>query len=125
MTTETKEVKTKKVEASKKEGKTVKVELPATKLEKKKVLVAKEITPVNNAALMEQVISKREIKYAYPEDCLDTLARKQFRQKVRNKIRSMENQLFKMVDKECRDYKRLSKKLKEYQNANVKPNVAV
>ena len=68
-----------------KKVKATKIELPSTKLEKKKSKVAKEVTPVTNTALMEQVVSKREIKYIYPDDCIDTLARKQFRQKVGTK----------------------------------------
>lgn len=46
-----------------KKVKATKIELPSTKLEKKKSKVAKEVTPVTNTALMEQVVSKREIKY--------------------------------------------------------------
>lgn len=114
-----------KSEKKVKVAKAIKVELPATKLEKKKVKVAKEVTPVTNTALMEAVVSKREIKYIYPEDCIDTLARKQFRQKVRNKIRKMENQLFKMEDKTSKEYKKIAKALKAYQDANVKTGAAV
>lgn len=102
-----------------------KVELPATKLEKKKIKIAKEVTPVTNTALMEAVISKREIKYIYPEDCLDTLARKQFRQKVRNNIKKMENQLFKIGDKNAPEYIKIFKDLTRYKKANVKMGAAV
>lgn len=108
-----------------KKVKATKIELPSTKLEKKKSKVAKEITPVTNTALMEQVVSKREIKYIYPDDCIDTLARKQFRQKVRNKIHKMENQLFKMEDKTSKEYLKISKELKAYYSANVKEGVAI
>lgn len=108
-----------------KKVKATKIELPSTKLEKKKSKVAKEVTPVTNTALMEQVVSKREIKYIYPEDCIDTLARKQFRQKVRNKIHKMENQLFKMSDKTSKGYLKISKELKAYYSANVKEGAAI
>lgn len=108
-----------------KKVKATKIELPSTKLEKKKSKVAKEVTPVTNTALMEQVVSKREIKYIYPEDCIDTLARKQFRQKVRNKIHKMENQLFKMSDKTSKEYLKISKELKAYYSANVKEGAAI
>ena len=113
-----------KVKTSKK-VKATKIELPSTKLEKKKSKVAKEVTPVTNTALMEQVVSKREIKYIYPDDCIDTLARKQFRQKVRNKIHKMENQLFKMEDKTSKEYLKISKELKAYYSANVKEGAAI
>ena len=108
-----------------KKVKATKIELPSTKLEKKKSKVAKEVTPVTNTALMEQVVSKREIKYIYPDDCIDTLARKQFRQKVRNKIHKIENQLFKMSDKTSKEYLKISKELKAYYSANVKEGVAI
>ena len=116
-----------KVEEAKtsKKVKATKIELPSTKLEKKKSKVAKEVTPVTNTALMEQVVSKREIKYIYPDDCIDTLARKQFRQKVRNKIHKMENQLFKMKDKTSKEYLKISKELKAYYSANVKEGAAI
>lgn len=120
--------KTKVEEAKAKTSKKVKatkIELPSTKLEKKKSKVAKEVTPVTNTALMEQVVSKREIKYIYPDDCIDTLARKQFRQKVRNKIHKMENQLFKMSDKTSKEYLKISKGLKAYYSANVKEGAAI
>lgn len=107
-------------EETSKKVKATKIELPSTKLEKKKSKVAKEVTPVTNTALMEQVVSKREIKYIYPDDCIDTLARKQFRQKVRNKVHKMENQLFKMSDKTSKEYLKISKELKAYYSANVK-----
>lgn len=108
-----------------KKVKATKIELPSTKLEKKKSKVAKEVTPVTNTALMERVVSKREIKYIYPDDCIDTLARKQFRQKVRNKIHKMENQLFKMSDKTSKEYLKISKELKAYYSANVKEGAAI
>lgn len=108
-----------------KKVKATKIELPSTKLEKKKSKVAKEVTPVTNTALMEQVVSKREIKYIYPDDCIDTFARKQFRQKVRNKIHKMENQLFKMEDKTSKEYLKISKELKAYYSANVKEGAAI
>ena len=124
-----KEASNLKVEEAKvktpKKVKATKIELPSTKLEKKKSKVAKEVTPVTNTALMEQVVSKREIKYIYPEDCIDTLARKQFRQKVRNKIHKMENQLFKMEDKTSKEYLKISKELKAYYSANVKEGAAI
>lgn len=108
-----------------KKVKATKIELPSTKLEKKKSKVAKEVTPVTNTALIEQVVSKREIKYIYPDDCIDTIARKQFRQKVRNKIHKMENQLFKISDKTSKEYLKISKKLKAYYSANVKEGAAI
>lgn len=119
-----KEVEEAKAKTSKK-VKATKIELPSTKLEKKKSKVAKEVTPVTNTALMEQVVSKREIKYIYPDDCIDTLARKQFRQKVRNKIHKLENQLFKMGDKTSKEYLKISKELKAYYSANVKEGAAI
>lgn len=49
-----------------KKVKATKIELPSTKLEKKKSKVAKEVTPVTNTALMEQVVSKGRSNTSIP-----------------------------------------------------------
>lgn len=48
---------------------------------------------------IQQTIVNRELKWLYPEDCTDTLSRKAFRQKVRNKIRKLERDILKLSDK--------------------------
>lgn len=115
---------TKKSKKSETTVKVTKITPKATKKEKKEKVI-QEVTPINKDALMEQVISKREIKYVYPEDCIDTLARKKFRQQVRNKIHALENRLFKINDPSSKEYKKTLKELNAYKSQTVKPNVAV
>jgi hypothetical protein len=62
------------------------------KLEKNAKVSAKT-EKLNKDAILQQVITNRELKWKYPEDCVDTLARKSFRQKNRNKIRQLERAL--------------------------------
>lgn len=122
-TSKVKTVKATKVEPKAK--KTKKAELPNAKLAKKEKALVQEITTTNKESLMEKVISKREIKYIYPEDCNDTLARKKFRQQVRNKIHAMENTLFKLGDKTTKDYKKIEKELNAFKSQYVKVDAAV
>ena len=88
-----KKIETPKVEDSKKD---LNAKIKA-KLEKNKT--SEKIEKVNKAATLQQVITNRELKYKYPADVVDTLARKSFRQKTRNKIRQLERTLEK-ADKE-------------------------
>ena len=91
------EEKAKKVEKSKKALKVVGKEKEATeKASEKKVKKTKKEKLVDKtkkkveANLVEEVVTKREVKYIYPADCEDTLSRKKFRQQVRNKIHQLE-----------------------------------
>ena len=47
----------------------------------------------NKTVTTQKVIVHRELKYQYPRTCKDTLARKAFRQTVRNAIRKMERNI--------------------------------
>ena len=92
------EEKAEKVEKSKKALKVVGKEKEATeKASEKKVKKTKKEKLVDKtkkkveANLVEEVVTKREVKYIYPADCEDTLSRKKFRQQVRNKIHQLES----------------------------------
>ena len=73
--------------------------------------VAEETSKKN---ITQKVIVNRELKYVYPKGCIDTLARKAFRQKVRNALRKMERDSKKLEGKEL---KALEAKLVEYKNS--------
>lgn len=45
------------------------------------------------APKLQEVISHREIKYVYPENCVNTLERKKFRQKARNRWKTLQLEL--------------------------------
>lgn len=65
------------------------------KVEKPKEDAHKELEDYNKKSVTQQVIINRELKYRYPKGCKDTLSRKSFRQKVRNKLRALEREIHK------------------------------
>lgn len=71
-----------------------------TKKVVKKPTKKAKITEANKAATVQKVVVKRELKYQYPKGMVDTLARKSYRQKVRNTIRKMSRQIAKLKGEE-------------------------
>lgn len=59
-----------------------------------------KLDDTNKTVTMQKVIVHRELKYQYPKGCKDTLARKAFRQKVRNSLRKMERDIIKLKGEE-------------------------
>lgn len=109
-----KEEKASKVKNTKKEAPTQ--EVVATKevtpkATKKKVTkskkeeVTKEVTKQQNAAIVEKVVSNREVKYIYPEDVTDTLSRKRWRQQTRNELHRLEREMYRIKDSNSKEYK--------------------
>ena len=83
------------------------------KANKEKEATVKEVAKQQKAALVEKVIANREVKYIYPEDVVDTLSRKTWRQKTRNKLHQLELAVSRIKDQNSKEYK---KALKEYNN---------
>ena len=108
----------KEVKAQKKEDKTSK------KKTKKNEKVLKEVKAQNEINLVEEVISKREVKYKYPEDCIDTLSRKKYRQQVRNKLHQLELEMYRIQDKQSKEFKRKSKEYESYKKEVLKEGAA-
>ena len=75
--------------------------------------------------LIEEVVSKREVKYVYPADCQDTLSRKKFRQEVRNKVHQLELKMLRIKDKTSKEFKEAEKAYKAYKSQYVKDQVAI
>jgi len=73
---------------------------------------------------VEEVISKREVKYKYPEDCIDTLSRKKYRQQVRNKLHQLELEMYRIQDKQSKEFKRKSKEYESYKKEVLKEGAA-
>lgn len=94
------------------------------KKSKKDKLVAKAQKKVE-ANLVEEVVTKREVKYIYPADCEDTLSRKKFRQQVRNKIHQLELTMLRIEDQDSNEFKKAKKEYLEYKNQFVKESVAI
>ena len=91
---------------------------------KKEKLVDKTKKKVE-ANLVEEVVTKREVKYIYPEDCEDTLSRKKFRQQVRNKIHQLELAMLRIEDQNSNEFKKAKKEYLEYKRQFVKESVAI
>lgn len=91
---------------------------------KKEKLVDKTKKKVE-ANLVEEVVTKREVKYIYPADCEDTLSRKKFRQQVRNKIHQLELAMLRIENQDSKKFKKAKKKYLEYKNQFVKESVAI
>ena len=91
---------------------------------KKEKLVDKTKKKVE-ANLVEEVVTKREVKYIYPADCEDTLSRKKFRQQVRNKIHQLELAMLRIENQDSKEFKKAKKEYLEYKNQFGKESVAI
>lgn len=117
-------------ESSSKSSTKKSTEAPAAKVKKIKAAETKE--KVNKAvksakvqqeaALLEQVVSQREVKYIYPDDVQDTLARKKWRQKVRNELHRLEREMHRITDQNSKEFKAAKKAFEAYQEEVLKPN---
>lgn len=96
-----------KVKASKADSKV------KTKKSKKQEVIEK-VTPINKNKLIESVISNREVKYIYPDDVIDTLSRKSWRQKVRIKLNKLERDMLRIKDQTSKEYSRAKKAYERY-----------
>jgi len=75
--------------------------------------VKEDLDNYNKQTVTQQVIINRTLKYRYPRDCKDTLARKSFRQKVRNKLHALERGIF---NSRGEDRKKAKEALESYQS---------
>lgn len=102
-----------------KKTKTTKVK----KVVKPKTAKEKVVSKVKKQAevnLVEEVITKREVKYIYPADCQDTLSRKKHRQQVRNQLNRLELEMLRIEDKQSKEFKAKEKEYLKFKKANVK-----
>lgn len=114
--------------SSKKEGKTPKkkktsnaVKLPAAKKE----ATIQEVTKQQEASIAEKVVSTRDVKYLYPADIQDQLARKKWRQAVRNKYHALERECYKFQDQNSKEYKEALKVFETFKAEVLKPGQAI
>ena len=114
-----KKEKTTKKPVAKKTSKTV--ELPAAKKES----TIREVTKQQAVSIAEKVVSTRDVKYLYPADIKDQLARKKWRQAVRNKYHALEREVFKFQDKNSKEYKAALKEFEAYKAEVLKPGQAI
>ena len=113
--------------SSKKEDKTPKkktskaVKLPAAKKE----ATIQEVTKQQEASIAEKVVSTRDVKYLYPADIQDQLARKKWRQAVRNKYHALKRECYKFQDQNSKEYKEALKVFETFKAEVLKPGQAI
>lgn len=115
----------KEAKASKKDPKVkvIKLDTPQAKVEKTTVIkkkLVKEVTPRNQVNLVESVISNRQVKYIYPADVNDTLSRKSWRQKVRNKLEALKMKMLEIADKNSKEFKSAKAAYESYEKQVIK-----
>ena len=127
-----KEVKASKTQKPKETKGSNAKEEPKTKLVKtttkkvsKKEEVVKEVAKQQKPNIIEQVISNREVKYIYPEDVVDTLSRKKWRQQTRNELRKLEREMLRIQDHNSKEYKSAQNKYITFQKKVLKVDEAV
>ena len=127
-----KEVKASKTQKPKETKGSKAKEEPKTKLVKtttkkvsKKEEVVKEVAKQQKPNIIEQVISNREVKYIYPEDVVDTLSRKKWRQQTRNELRKLEREMLRIQDHNSKEYKYAQNKYITFQKKVLKVDEAV
>lgn len=91
------------------------------KANKEKEATVKEVAKQQKVALVEKVIANREVKYIYPEDVVDTLSRKTWRQKTRNKLHQLELAVSRIKDQNSREYKKALKEYNDFKKEVLKP----
>ena len=127
-----KEAKASKTQKPKETKESKAKEEPKTKLVKtttkkvsKKEEVVKEVAKQQKPNIIEQVISNREVKYIYPEDVVDTLSRKKWRQQTRNELRKLEREMLRIQDHNSKEYKSAQNKYITFQKKVLKVDEAI
>lgn len=91
------------------------------KANKEKGATVKKVAKQQKVALVEKVIANREVKYIYPEDVVDTLSRKTWRQKTRNKLHQLELAVSRIKDQNSKEYKKALKEYNAFRKEVLKP----
>lgn len=94
---------------------------PKGKKSSKKGETIKEVKQQQSLSIIEQVISNREVKYVYPSDITDTLARKKWRQQTRNELHRLEREMFRIKDQNSKEFKDAAKKYEDFKKKVLKP----
>lgn len=113
--------KLKKVKASKKLKLKDQEKVESKAKEEKKKKVIKEVESQQKISIIEQVISNREVKYIYPEDIDNTLDRKKWRQQVRNELRKLEREMYRIKDQTSKEFAKAKKAYESYKATVLKP----
>lgn len=103
-----------------KNSKTAKASAPKAKKTKKEQVV-KEVKEQQKPSIIERVISNREVKYVYPADVVDTLARKKWRQQTRNELHRLELAMARIKDTNSKEFKAAAKSYEDFKKRVLKP----
>lgn len=125
VTNPTKEVKLKNTIKLKKLKKEAKEEESPKALKRKKKELVKSVASKQKPALVEEVVSHREVKWKYPEDCTDTLSRKSWRQKRRAELRKLERTMLRIEDQTSKEFAKAKKAFEEKRHEYLKVKTAV
>ena len=99
----------------------LKPEDPTLKGKSKKEQVIKEVEKQQKPSIIEKVISNREVKYVYPKDVTDTLARKKWRQQTRNELHRLELAMARIKDSNSKEFKAAAKAYEDFKKKVLKP----
>lgn len=99
--------------------------VPINKTKSKKEQVVKETEERQKASIMEKVISHRDVKYIYPDDVQDTLARKKWRQATRNKLRELYRKMDRLREADKKEFDAARKAYEDFQAEVLKPGQKV
>lgn len=97
------------------------VELSPKTQTSKKEQVVKEVKEQQKPSIIEQVISNREVKYIYPADVVDTLARKKWRQQTRNELHRLELAMARIKDQNSKEFKDAAIAYEDFKKKVLKP----
>lgn len=86
-----------------------------------KAKVIKETEERQKVNLVEKVIAHREVKYIYPDDVVDTLARKKWRQQTRNKLHELELKMNRLREADKKEFEKAKKAFEDYRKTVLKP----
>lgn len=87
----------------------------------KKEQVVKETEQRQKASLVEKVIAHREVKYIYPAEVQDTLARKKWRQATRNKLHELERKMNRLREADKKEFEAARKAYEDFRAQVLKP----
>lgn len=95
--------------------------VPISKKKSVKEQVIKETETRQKVDLVEKVIAHREVKYIYPANVQDTLARKKWRQATRNKLHELELKMNRLREADKKEFEAARKAYEEFRAQVLKP----
>lgn len=111
----------KATKAKKEQPKATKKLVPTSKKKSVKEQVIKETETRQKVDLVEKVIAHREVKYIYPANVQDTLARKKWRQATRNKLHELELKMNRLREADKKEFEAARKAYEEFRAQVLKP----